>query len=233
VRKIELLRELQDIDTALDRARGELEEKRARCGDESDLVPLRVAVASARRRLHELEVKAKELDDWLEMETSKRKAEERKLYDGSVKNPKELTDLSQKLELHKAQISEMETKALLNMEALEATSAELEEAERILRQREIQWTQEQATLEQECATLAAEVERLNADRERVAGQLDPATLRSYETIRRARGGLAVVPVEQRACKGCRISLSSSEFQRARSSQELVTCQSCGRILYLP
>jgi predicted nucleic acid-binding Zn-ribbon protein len=40
-----------------------------------------------------------------------------------------------------------------------------------------------------------------------------------------------VVVEQRACKGCRINLSSSEVQRARSSSDLVFCQSCGRILF--
>jgi predicted nucleic acid-binding Zn-ribbon protein len=77
------------------------------------------------------------------------------------------------------------------------------------------------------------VERLAAARQRVADQIDPATLRNYEMIRRTRGGLAVVPIEQRACKGCRISLSSAEVQRARSSPEPITCQSCGRILYLP
>ena len=233
MKKIELLRELQDLDSALDRARGSLEEKQARCGDEAELIPYRESMESARRQLHDLQVKGKELDHRLETETAKRRAEEKKLYDGSVKNPKELAGLAHEVELHKEQISDLETQVLLNMDALESASAALERAQRSLVEKERAWKEAQAALEVECAALAAEVERLAAARQRVADQIDPATLRNYEMIRRTRGGLAVVPIEQRACKGCRISLSSAEVQRARSSPEPITCQSCGRILYLP
>ncbi|MCL4370620.1 MAG: C4-type zinc ribbon domain-containing protein [Chloroflexi bacterium] len=233
MKKTELLRELQDLDSALDRARESLEEKAARCGDDSELVPFREAMESARRQLHTLQVKGKELDHQLETETVKRKAEEKKLYGGSVKSPKELASLAREVELRKEQIGELETQALLNMDALEGASAAQQGAQRSLAEKEQAWKAEQATLEAECASLNAEVERLAAARNRVAGQIDPATLRNYDMIRRTRGGLAVVPIEQRACKGCRISLSSSEVQRARTSPEPISCQSCGRILYLP
>lgn len=233
MKKIELLRELQDLDSALDHARGELEEKQQRCGDESDLLPLRETLESARGELHTLQTRAKELDHQLDKETAKRKSEEKKLYDGSVKNPKELAGLAHEVELQKEQISELETQALMNMDALEAASIAVAAAQRTLAEREKAWKDEQAVLEAECATLTADVERLSAARSKLTAQIDPVTLRNYEMIRRTRGGIAVVPIEQRACKGCRISLSSSEVQRARSSPEPITCQSCGRILYLP
>ncbi len=233
MKKIELLRELQDLDSALDSARESLEQKQARCGDDSDLIPFREELELARRQLHALQVKGKELDHQLEKETAKRKVEEKKLYDGSVKNPKELASLAHEVELQKARISELETETLLNMDAVESIGAAMERARQSLSEKEQAWKAEQAVLEAECAALVDEVERLAAARDRVASQIDPAALRNYEMIRRTRGGLAVVPIEQRACKGCRISLSSSEVQRARSSPEPITCQSCGRILYLP
>ncbi|MGE5618634.1 MAG: zinc ribbon domain-containing protein [Sphingomonadaceae bacterium] len=233
MRKIELLREMQELDSALDRAREGLEQRRARCGDDSALVPLRQELESARQRLHSLQARGRELDSELESQMAKRKAEEKKLYDGSVKNPKELASLALDVERQKAQISQLETQALLNMDAVEAAVSAEERARTALEDAERAWKAEQAALEAECASLSSEVERLTSDRNRVAAQLDPATLRNYEAIRRTRGGIAVVAIEQRSCRGCRISLSSSEVQRARTSPEPITCQSCGRILYLP
>ncbi len=233
MKKIELLRELQGLDSALDRVREGLEKDLARCGDESELVPLRDTLASARQQLHALQVKGKELDHELEQENSKRKVEEKKLYDGSVKNPKELGSLAHGVELQKARISDLETQALLNMDAVEAALAAVESDQRSLVEAEQMWKVEQTALEAECAAMKSEAERLAVARDRVVAQMDPSTLRNYESIRRTRGGLAVVPIEQRACGGCRISLSSAEVQRARTSPEPINCQSCGRILYLP
>ena len=53
----------------------------------------------------------------------------------------------------------------------------------------------------------------------------------YDGLRRTRGGLAVAEVAQRTCQGCRISLPVNEEIRARTSPDLVFCQSCGRILH--
>ena len=39
-------------------------------------------------------------------------------------------------------------------------------------------------------------------------------------------------VEQGICRGCRISLPTTDLQQARSGK-LVQCSSCGRILFLP
>ena len=43
---------------------------------------------------------------------------------------------------------------------------------------------------------------------------------------------AVARVLQHSCQGCRVTIPTSEEQRARLSSELVFCSSCGRILYV-
>jgi uncharacterized protein len=232
VKKIELLRELQELDSALDRAREGLEQRRARCGDDAELVPLREALLSAKQQLHTLQTLGKELDHELEKQSGKLKTEEKKLYDGSVKNPKELSDLAKEAANQKAIVSQLETKSLENMDAVEASSSAMKLAEGVLAERESAWKADQTVLERECADLGAEIEKLSVRRSALVPQIDAATLRQYESLRRTRGGLAVVPIEQRTCRGCRISLSSSEMQKARNSAEPITCQSCGRILFL-
>jgi len=233
VRKIDLLRELQELDSALDRARERLEQGRAMLGDESELVALRQRLESARRELRALQTKGRDLELRLEKEITKRKADEKKLYDGSIKNPKELTGLARDVELQRERVSHLEDEVLMNMDAVESAAAVVDGAEKALAERERAWMAEQEALKAECDSLETEVESLGVSRSRVAALLDAATLRGYDSLRRARGGLAVVAVEQRACQGCRISLSSAEVQRARSSPEPITCQSCGRFLYVP
>ena len=233
MKKIDLLRNLQELDSALDQVRQELEQCRARLGDDSELVPLRHDLETARRQLHDLRQRGKELDDEIESRSAKRRANEKKLYDGSIKNPKDLGSLSHEVDLEKQQISQLEDQALLNMEALENASAVESAAARQFSTKEQEWAAEQASLEARYSVLTAQEDDLSRRREEAGSQIDDITLRTYERIRRMRGGVAVVSIERGACQGCRVSLSSIVTQRARSSDELVTCQSCGRILYLP
>jgi len=62
--------------------------------------------------------------------------------------------------------------------------------------------------------------------------LDATSLRLYDRLRSTRGGQAVAEVKQRTCQGCRVTLTAAFEQRLRHGDALVTCQSCGRILYL-
>ncbi|MEE8413272.1 MAG: C4-type zinc ribbon domain-containing protein, partial [Dehalococcoidales bacterium] len=64
----------------------------------------------------------------------------------------------------------------------------------------------------------------------LAADIDPQTVEIYRGLKKQRG-TAVARVEQGMCSGCRISLSVSEFQRARTGS-LVRCGSCGRILFV-
>lgn len=233
MKKIDLLRELQELDIALDRAREKLGVSKARLGDESELIPIREKLDVARRELRTLQTKGMDLDLKLEKEVAKRKADEKKLYDGSIKNPKELGSLAHDVEMQRERISRLEDQVLMNMDALENASTVVKETEKLLAEVEQRWKSEQTALETEIGQLTAEIERLDSDRTRVAERLDTSTIKTYETLRRARGGIAVAAVEQRVCRGCRINLSSSEMQRARSSPEPVFCQSCGRFLYVP
>lgn len=233
MKKTDLLRELQAVDTALDQACLDLEQRRTGLGDDSELAPLLCEREAAGQRLQSLQERGLELDTELEAATAKRKAEEQKLYEGKIKNPKELASLAQEVELERKRVSRLEDRALMNMDELEEASKAAESADRACREMEAAWREAQSLLERECADLAAQVEELSRRRGEIVARVDPGTLRTYESLRRSRGGLAVAAVEQRACQGCRISLSSSEVQRARSSLDLVFCQSCGRILYVP
>lgn len=43
----------------------------------------------------------------------------------------------------------------------------------------------------------------------------------------------VVPLENRVCNGCHISLTAQDENLVRKGEKLIFCEHCSRILYLP
>jgi predicted nucleic acid-binding Zn-ribbon protein len=52
----------------------------------------------------------------------------------------------------------------------------------------------------------------------------------YERIRKAKGGLAVVPVKRNACGGCYNAVPPQKVLELRRNNKIYTCEHCGRIL---
>jgi predicted nucleic acid-binding Zn-ribbon protein len=68
-------------------------------------------------------------------------------------------------------------------------------------------------------------------REKLAKKIPPTLLNRYEKLTR-HYTLAIIPVTGNLCLGCFVKLPTSFFS-AVSRSELQTCESCGRLLYIP
>ena len=84
--------------------------------------------------------------------------------------------------------------------------------------------------EEELGFRIKEVEILRRAREELAGRIEKRFLRLYQRLS-ARYGRAVVPVLNRTCLGCFAILPTARDQQGASNAEVLTCESCGRILY--
>ena len=231
MRKVETLLQLQRVDSELDRARERLVSVDQQLADRSAVAALetelRAAEADLQRKVREqrdLELEVQDLRDKLT-------ALEKKLYGGTVHNPKELSDMAKEAQQFRGLISSREDRLIGMYDLVEASASEVGgitarlEAARAAhdaRQRELIAEREGLL------TTIAEDERRQAT---LRAESDAQALRVYDGLRRTRGGLAVAEVAQRTCQGCRISLPVKEEIRARTSPDLVFCQSCGRILH--
>jgi predicted nucleic acid-binding Zn-ribbon protein len=76
------------------------------------------------------------------------------------------------------------------------------------------------------------IESLESARATLAGQIDGRTLRLYERLSK-RYDRAVVPVIEYRCLGCSMAVPTSKRKPGGggSASALVTCESCGRILF--
>ena len=226
------LYELQEVDLDVERKTESLAQIKSQLGKDDDLVAVRSAFDTAKKRLADLEHQQKS-EEWEVNDLGAKVAVvEKKLFGGSMKNPKELMAFQQDLELLKAQRSEREDKLLALMLDVDTAQQDVSQKSSTFAAAERDWQENQQKLSQQKLDLEAELGALGEKRKLLAEQIDSASLSLYEEVRRVKQGQAVAKVMQGRCQGCRISLPVSDQQKARMGHELAKCSNCGRILYL-
>lgn len=231
MKKVQPLVELQHLDSTLDRERERLATVRALLADDSTLGPARVSCAVAEAELRKWQTKQRDLELEVQDLREKLSLAERKLYSGSVNNAKELENMARDAAQFRGLISTREDRLLALYDLIDAAEQTLASARAGLAETERIYTDGQQSFRDEQRELQASIANHESRRNSAAGGADAIALRTYESLRRTRGGLAVAEVAQRTCQGCRVSLPTNEATRARASDELVFCQSCGRILH--
>ena len=159
------------------------------------------------------------------------KPQDRKLYGGTVRNPKELDDLNRQVQHLKDDLRALEDRELDLMAAVEEADRALAAARRQLTEVEQAWRNGQQRLEAEHRRLTEELATLGARRVQRASRVAAADLELSDLLRQDSRGRAVSRIERGTCGVCRIALPASDIRRARSPSEVVRCSSCGRILY--
>lgn len=72
--------------------------------------------------------------------------------------------------------------------------------------------------------------KLSHEREKLIARIQKTDLQMYERIRKAKAGLAVVPVKRSACGGCYNRVPPQRVLELRKNSHMLTCERCGRIL---
>jgi predicted nucleic acid-binding Zn-ribbon protein len=76
-----------------------------------------------------------------------------------------------------------------------------------------------------------QIEALKAERAGILSAMTPSVASNYERIRKGRGGVAISEVTANRCGRCNIALRPQFFQDLKKNDKIMTCESCGRILY--
>jgi uncharacterized protein len=229
------LLELQTVDLTIDRARARLRSLEA--GE--DLAKASSAADAAERALGELGLELAALDrdgSRLEHEIDsirqKAAAEERRLYDGSIANAKELASVQHEVENLKRRISDREDELLAILERREEMVGRATEAERHHDDlRSAADTAADAAAD-ELAEVRSELERAGADRASRAALIDPDILELYEDLRRQKKGIGAAALVDGVCQGCHEQLSAVELDRLKKTEGVPRCEHCRRILIL-
>jgi len=224
------LYQLQEIDQLIEQEEQALTARTGQLGKRLALDVAKDRLAAAQEQLKELGHRRRDAEGELDDILSKITGAEKQLYGGKVTNPKELSNLQHEVNTLKTHSDQLETRALEIIDKLEDQEKIVGAQSSEYRKLEEEWHIQQKQLKDEITQLNTSLGELKQKRQELTGQIDATALTLYEKIRQQKKQ-AVAKVEQGICRACRISLSASALQKARSGQP-VQCGSCGRILFI-
>jgi predicted nucleic acid-binding Zn-ribbon protein len=221
---------LQEYDIEIEKAEQSLALKTDRLGNRDILDATGEKLTAAQKKLDELKHQRHDAEWQVDDIMSKITATEQQLYGGKITNPKELANLQHEINTLKSRNDTLEDKALEIIELVDEAEKSLAAVSSEYKTTEEEWHRQQKQLAGEIEQLQTSLTGLKQERAQLAGQIDASAINLYEKIRQQKKQ-AVAKVEQGICRACRISVSASALQRARSGQP-VQCGTCGRILFI-
>jgi uncharacterized protein len=157
-------------------------------------------------------------------------SEEKRLFDGSIANAKELESIQHEVTNLKKRRSDREDELLALLEQkeeLDMSAGVAQEGYEELRAK-IEETAGAAELELE--QVASELAARQADRLTLVSQLDAEIVELYEDLRRTKKGIGAAAMVDGVCQGCHEQLSSVELDKLKRSTGVKRCEHCRRIL---
>jgi predicted nucleic acid-binding Zn-ribbon protein len=229
--EIDALVRLQQVDSQIDEKQHRIDALRAALRGNPELNAAQAAHDEAKSRLAAIEKRGRDLDADVEDRSAKIAELEKKLYGGTIKNPKELAGLQTEIEHMKEALASAEEKALATMSEVETARASAAAREQALADAQARWKSEERAYKTEGQGLVAALQELKTRRPQLAAVVSSASLTRYEDVRKRQHGLAVARVDRNICLGCRTTVPTAHVQMARQGQ-LAHCPSCGRFLTL-
>lgn len=229
--RVSQLYDLQQIDTGIDKRVARMRQLDQQMVDSPELVAARAARDEARSLLTERQATLKRLSHEAEEVSKRLKSQEKVLYGGTIKNPKELGQVQEEVGHLKTRLKSLEDSALDAMLVVEDAETEVTTKNEELDKVEKDWQHLQTGLLEEKDKLTEQAKVLQVKRQRAITDLPWADLQSYERLRRSKGGVAVAGVQGGLCGGCHVGIPAHILRVARTSAEFTPCPNCGRILY--
>jgi predicted nucleic acid-binding Zn-ribbon protein len=227
---IEKLLILQDRDRRILRVTQEL----AYIGPERDSLRTRAvatqqSLEAAKLRGKQIETDRKQKD--LEIEAKKSQIEKYLNQQLQTRKNEEYKALTHEIEMAKEEIFKIEDAQIVLMEKAEATQKDVARASTEAAAAKKLLDDQIGDLNQREENFKKELAELQAGRVALTGAIDESTHSRYERLLKNKGESVVVGIEHSACGGCHMKLPAQIITHCRAQAEVVTCPSCGRMLY--
>jgi len=228
--KAEALLDLQDIDSVIDRFTRRLNEIKVALHETAELIAARSALRTAQESVTHKRATRKDLElSDASLEARIKQAEQR-LYSGLVKNPKELLDLQNDIASLKRQKNTLDDQLFAAMVTLEEAEAELDACAKTDARIAAEWRASQGDLAIELTQLEHDLAEKTAEQTETRVQLGAPDLATYDQLRRRKGGLVVVEMENSLCGGCKVRVPAHVLQQLSQAEHTARCPNCERIL---
>lgn len=228
--ELERLLVLQDRDQKIRKIRAEIdvlpEQKR---NLETQLAASVSSLEAAKLRAKEVEVQRKNLE--LDVGTRQGSIARLKTQQYETRKNDEFQAMGHEIERYEKEIQKIEDQELELMEQYDKLKAEIAAEEKVSASAKASVATQMSDLDEKGATLKARLDALAKEREELVGGIDEDVIERYERLFASKGDAAIVAVEHGVCTGCHMKVTTQTAVRARSENEIVSCEQCGRILF--
>jgi uncharacterized protein len=135
------------------------------------------------------------------------------------------------IQFEEQEIRKIEDRILDKMEEAEAFEKNIRKDEEALK---IEEQKVRTEVAETTARVAADERALveqKAQRDKLAAEVSRDALRLYEQVRRGHGGIAVAAALADRCQNCNVVFRPQFSYQVRQNENIMTCESCGLILY--
>lgn len=148
-----------------------------------------------------------------------------------VRNEKEYTTALREIDATKKLIGVLETEVLKSLEEAEKLEAELKVFTPDVERKRLEVDRDLESLQKEHESAESRLQSITNQRNETAGSIPRNLLAVYERVAKIRRGQAMAEVRDSTCTACRMRVRPKVFSDVRRGDQLITCDSCSRILF--
>src|SRR6266446_1228762 len=135
------------------------------------------------------------------------------------------------IEYEEKEVRKAEDRILELMSEAEPLDANVNKAEAALREEKVAVESEKTRARERTAADQTQLDQLHGERVQAAAKLPPATVATYQRIRKKRGSIAIAEAVDGRCSACQIQLRPQYLQDLKRGEQLMLCETCGRFLF--
>lgn len=231
MKAIEILKELQKIDSQIFKTKEALEDKPRKIAIlEEEFAKLASSLKSLESEFKKVQLEHKDKD--LALQTKEGTVNKHRNQLSQIKTNKEYNALQLEIEKMKADNSLLEEQIIMLLDKIDGLKAAISKEKDILALEEKKLNSAKSQVEIEIKELQDTISKLNIQRKIViTPDLKPEVLALYERIKENRGEIAIIPVQDGHCSGCYVNLRAQVLNEL-SLGKILTCDTCSRILYV-
>jgi uncharacterized protein len=233
MRGLDRILELQELDSAIDR----LDHRREQLEAGEELSALRKEMEEADARLGEIRLASdavasdsRRLELEIESMNAKLDAEQKRMYDGSIANSKELEALQHEIASLKERRARAEDDLLEQMVRREDLDARAAEAEKDATAARARVEEVGGDAVKELDQIGAELVARQSEREALVPAFDEELLELYDELRESKHGIGAAAIVDGVCQACHEKLSAVELDRLKRTEGVKRCEYCRRIV---
>ena len=231
MREIIGLARIQHIDSQIDQLVSRLDYIKIKLTDDKELKRINKSLIELRNKFQTSKLKLDNSEKTLLENSKKISQSESNLYSGNIKNPKELQEVENEISSLKRLKSSHEEILFQIMMEVEEISNEIDMVSSNYQTAEDKFNKCTQDMIAEKDTIQKEIDVLFAERKAVEGSISDDSINLYEKLRVSKKGVAVSTVADGVCSSCGSTLTPTQIQTVKSSNLLIPCSTCGRLLF--